>query len=50
MKTRFEALPVKELPPAAVALIAFSGVMLVDLLPVLLLAFGYNAVAKVVSR
>lgn len=50
MTTRFEPLPAKELPPATVALVAFSGAMVVDLLPVLLVVFGYNTVARVVSR
>jgi hypothetical protein len=50
MMTRFEALPVKQLPPATVAMIAFSGAIVIDLLPALLLACGYNAVVRVVSR
>jgi len=38
------------LQPAAMGFIAFSGAMIVDLLPLLLLAFGYNTIARVVSR
>ncbi|MCH2213493.1 MAG: hypothetical protein MK110_19520 [Fuerstiella sp.] len=50
MNKRFEPLPVKRLPAAVVALIAFSGVIVVDMLPVLLLAVAYSTLANVVSR
>jgi hypothetical protein len=50
MNYRFDPLPVKPLPPHIIASVAFSGAIVVDLLPCLMAAFFYDAVARVVSR
>lgn len=50
MNRRFEPIPLRILKPTAVGTIAFTGAMVVDLLPLVILAFSYNAIARVVSR
>lgn len=50
MNYRFDPLPVRPLPAHVIGTVAFSGAMVVDLLPWLLAAFFYDAVARVVSR
>ncbi len=50
MNRRFDPISLGLLKPAAIGTIAFTGAMVVDLLPLVLLAFSYNAIARVVSR